>query len=63
MRFFEAFCVAYVSAYIFYYVVIFISSLIKAIEKRKGKQGAALFVFAANVAAAVIYATVKALFF
>ena len=63
MRFFESFCVAYVSAYIFYYIVVFVSSLIKAIEKRKGKAGAALFVFFANVAAAIIYATAKALFF
>lgn len=63
MRFFETFCVAYVSAYIFYYIVIFVSSLIKAIEKRRGKAGAALFVFAVNLAVAVIYATAKALFF
>lgn len=63
MRFFEAFCVAYVSAYIFYYIVIFISSLVKAIEKRNGKSGAALFVFFANLTVAIIYATVKALFF
>lgn len=63
MRFFEAFCVAYVSAYIFYYVVVFVSSLVKSIEKRKGKSGAALFVFFVNLTAAVIYATVKALLF
>ena len=63
MKFFEAFCVAYVSAYIFYYVVVFVSSLIKAIEKRKGKAGAALFVFAANLTIAIIYATVKMLMF
>lgn len=63
MRFFEAFCVAYVSAYIFYYVVVFVSSLVKVIEKRKGKPGAALFVFFVNLAAAIIYATVKALLF
>ena len=63
MRFFEAFCVAYVSAYIFYYIVIFVSSLIKAIEKRKGKTGAALFVFAVNLTLAIVYATVKVLLF
>lgn len=63
MRFFEAFCVAYVSAYIFYYITVFISSLIKAIEKRRGKQGAAMFVFLANLTIAIIYATIKALLF